>query len=140
MPSASGAARVIETPDPSEEVDTEVEEPQAIAFYTRPGCPFSAALFRRLRRRGLPLEVHDIWRDRDAAAFVRSVARGNETVPTVVVGGAAFVNPSARQVLAATAEHAPHLLPEPSTTGATGARRVRAWFRHRTPTEPGSAS
>lgn len=101
----------------------------AIAFYTRPGCPFSAVLLRRLRRAGLPLDVHDIWADRDAAAFVRSVARGNETVPTVVVGDAAMVNPSARRVLAATAEHAPHLLPEPGTTETDGGRGLRARLR-----------
>lgn len=109
--------------------DAAPPEPRAITFYTRPGCPFSASLLRRLRRHGIPLEVHDIWTDRAAAAFVRSVARGNETVPTVVVGGAAFVNPSVRQVLAATSERAPHLLPEPGTATAAGGRSVRAWFR-----------
>lgn len=43
----------------------------------------------------------NIWRDPDAAAFVRSVAGGNETVPTVVIDGRAMVNPAPRQVLAA---------------------------------------
>lgn len=106
-------------------------EPPAIRFYTRPGCPFSAVLSRQLRRRGLPLEFHDIWLDRDAAAFVRSVAGGNETVPTVVVGDAALVNPSVRRVLAATAEHAPHLLPDPAADAATGRRGVWGRFRRR---------
>jgi hypothetical protein len=32
---------------------------------------------------------------------VRSIANGNETVPTVVVGGIGMVNPSAGQVAAA---------------------------------------
>jgi len=114
-------------------------EPLAIEFYTRPGCPFSAALLRQLRRRGLPLEIHDIWADRDAAAVVRSVARGNETVPTVVVGDAALVNPSARQVLAAMAEHAPHLLPEPAAPDGGGERGRRTWFRRRPRTQPGAA-
>jgi hypothetical protein len=40
----------------------------------------------------------DIWKNPEAAAFVRSVANGNETVPTVVVGDIRMVNPSARRV------------------------------------------
>ena len=123
--------------DPSP--DAPDREPRALEFYTRPGCPFSAALLRQLRRRGLPLEVHDIWADRDAAAFVRSVARGNETVPTVVVGDAAFVNPSTRQVLAATAAHAPHLLPEPTEHDAHR-RGLRAWLRRVVRAEPDPSS
>lgn len=43
----------------------------------------------------------NIWDDPEAAAFVRSVARGNETVPTVAVGEIAMVNPSVKDVLAA---------------------------------------
>lgn len=43
----------------------------------------------------------NIWRDPDAAAFVRSVAGGNETVPTVVIHGRPVVNPSPRIVIAA---------------------------------------
>jgi mycoredoxin len=36
----------------------------------------------------------NIWRDADAAAIVRSVADGNETIPTVVFAdGSAWVNP-----------------------------------------------
>ncbi|MFF4803592.1 hypothetical protein ACFY1U_35305 [Streptomyces sp. NPDC001351] len=49
-------------------------------------------------------------RDKDAAAFVRSVADGNETVPTVTVAGHAMVTPSKRQLLDTVCEHAPHLL------------------------------
>ncbi|MFV5993944.1 hypothetical protein ACNPQM_16185 [Streptomyces sp. NPDC056231] len=51
----------------------------------------------------------NIWRDPEAAAFVRSVADGNETVPTVSVAGHAMVNPSKRQVLDAVRAHAPQL-------------------------------
>lgn len=43
----------------------------------------------------------NIWRDPDAAAFVRSVADGNETVPTVVIDGHAYINPPPGQVVAA---------------------------------------
>jgi inosine-uridine nucleoside N-ribohydrolase len=58
----------------------------------------------------LPVTKVNIWRDPDAAAFVRSVADGNETVPTVTVAGHSMVNPSRRELLAAVREHAPHLL------------------------------
>ena len=49
------------------------------------------------------LSVHqvNIWEDPDAAAFVRSVADGNETVPTVVIDGRPIVNPAPSQVVAA---------------------------------------
>jgi hypothetical protein len=67
-----------------------------------------------------------IWDDPQAAAFVRSVADGNETVPTVVVGGATMVNPPVRRVLAAVAEHTPHLLP-PQRPGARSG--VLRWLR-----------
>jgi len=43
----------------------------------------------------------NIWQDADAAAFVRSVAGGNETVPTVIIDGQAVVNPPPRRVVAA---------------------------------------
>ncbi len=72
-----------------------------VIVYWRPGCGFCAGLFRMLDHHGVPYEAVDIWRDPEAAAVVRSVARGNETVPTVVVGDLAMVNPSAQQVIAA---------------------------------------
>lgn len=40
----------------------------------------------------------NIWEDAEGAAFVRSVADGNETVPTVVIDGVAHVNPATRTV------------------------------------------
>ena len=49
---------------------------------------------------GVPVEWHDIWADPNAAAFVRSVAGGNETVPTVRIGGHVLVGPSPKHVLA----------------------------------------
>jgi glutaredoxin len=49
----------------------------------------------------LEYSTTNIWDDPDAAAFVRSVADGNETVPTVVVGDRAMVNPSFQAVVAA---------------------------------------
>jgi mycoredoxin len=94
--------------------------PAAVTVYWRPGCGFCGALFRRLERAGLDVERVDIWADEEAAAFVRSVARGNETVPTVRVAGIALVNPTGDEVLRAVAAHAPELLPESYEPPAPG--------------------
>jgi mycoredoxin len=51
-----------------------------------------------LRRARVKFHEVNIWNDPSAAAFVRSVANGNETVPTVTIGEVSLVNPSARQV------------------------------------------
>lgn len=72
-----------------------------VTLYWRPGCGFCHVLRRELDRAGLERVEVNIWEDRPAAALVRSMAWGNETVPTVVVGDRALVNPSAREVLAA---------------------------------------
>ncbi|WP_433870697.1 glutaredoxin domain-containing protein [Saccharopolyspora sp. CA-218241] len=87
-----------------------------VIVYTRPGCPFCMSLRSGLRRRELSFTEVDIWREAEAAAVVRSIADGNETVPTVVVDRDAqrrwqAVNPSAAEVLDAVAEHAPELVP-----------------------------
>ena len=57
------------------------------------------SLRRDLERSGVALEERNIWEDEESAAFVRGVAGGNETVPTVVVADRALVNPSAREVV-----------------------------------------
>ncbi|MER6989390.1 glutaredoxin domain-containing protein [Saccharopolyspora hirsuta] len=85
---------------------------QEVVVYTRPGCPFCTSLRAGLRRQGLEFTEVNIWEDAEAAATVRGIADGNETVPTVVVGEWQAVNPSASSVLDAVGEHAPHLLPE----------------------------
>jgi glutaredoxin-like protein len=84
----------------------------AVTFYWRPGCGFCARLERDLERLGVPLDRHNIWDDESAAAVVRSIANGNETVPTVVVGSHRMVNPSATKVLEALSVEAPHLVPD----------------------------
>ena len=83
-----------------------------VTVFWRPGCGFCTSLLRGLERQGLAFERVDIWEDEDAAAFVRSVADGHETVPTVRVGDHALVNPSAPDVLRAVAEVAPEHLPD----------------------------
>lgn len=57
-------------------------------------------LRRGLDKRGIVTIDHNIWEDPEAAAVVRSHARGNETVPTVVIDGVGLVNPSADAVVA----------------------------------------
>lgn len=84
---------------------------EAITFYWRPGCGFCMGLERRLGRLGVPLDKRNIWDDPEAAAVVRSIANGNETVPTVVVGEIAMVNPNVDRVLEAIRTEAPHLEP-----------------------------
>jgi glutaredoxin-like protein len=80
--------------------DPDMTQP-VVEVYWRPGCPYCRMLLRPLRRTGLHLREVNIWEDAQAAARVRSVANGNETVPTVFVGDRAMVNPSVGQVLAA---------------------------------------
>lgn len=72
-----------------------------VTIYWRPGCAFCQRLRLVLWFRRLPARWVNIWDDPDAAAFVRSVANGNETVPTVTIDGHSFVNPPPRQVVAA---------------------------------------
>lgn len=74
---------------------------RVVEVYWRPGCPYCRMLRRRLRRSGLNLRGVNIWEDPEAAARMRSVADGNQTVPTVFIAEHAMVNPTARQVLAA---------------------------------------
>ncbi|HET6636634.1 MAG TPA: glutaredoxin domain-containing protein [Streptomyces sp.] len=81
-----------------------------VVIYWRPGCTFCMMLRLRLLRTPLKRKMVNIWQDPEAAAFVRSVADGNETVPTVTVAGHAMVNPSKRQLLEAVERYAPHAL------------------------------
>lgn len=74
-----------------------------MVIYHRRGCPFCARLRLVLGRRGQRAVWVDIWADPDAAAYVRSVNDGNETVPTVVIDGQAHTNPPPSRVRAALA-------------------------------------
>jgi mycoredoxin len=110
---------------------------EAVEVYWRPGCGFCSTLRRDLHRTGLPLHEINIWNDQDAATLVRRAAGGSETVPTVVIGPHALVNPTVDEVMAAVAAHAPHLLPTqqpprpaPECRGAGGCRWHRSgWLR-----------
>ena len=78
-----------------------------ITVYWRPGCGFCARLLANLT--GTDLRVHkvNIWDDPNAAAFVRSVANGNEIVPTVTVGDVSLVNPSVKAIIEASQGRGP---------------------------------
>lgn len=78
-----------------------------VTLYWRPGCPYCAGLRRRLRQLGVRTTEVNIWNDAVAAAVVRTHAGGNETVPTVVIGGTAMVNPTGPAVLDAARRLAP---------------------------------
>jgi glutaredoxin len=84
-----------------------------LLVYRRPGCPYCARLRRVLNRHGIIHREIDIWGDPDAAAFVRSVADGNETVPTVILKTAElqqhWVNPTPRKLVATVTAEAPEL-------------------------------
>ena len=95
-----------------------------MTVYWRPRCPYCARLRRDLRALGLPTQEIDIWSDPSAAAVVRGYANGNETVPTVVIGGRGYVNPSADTVLAEARRAVPGL--------ALDARLARSGRRIRT--------
>lgn len=87
----------------------------------RPGCPFCAKLRLGLSRRGITTTEIDIWSEPEAAARVRAVTGGDETVPTVFVGSSAMVNPSVGQVIAAIERELPDRSAElvPERTGRT---------------------
>jgi glutaredoxin-like protein len=103
------------------------ENDTRIDVYWRPGCGFCSMLSRKLDKLGIERVEHDIWADPEAAAVVRDHANGNETVPTVVVGDTAFVNPSAGQLVAHLVEHHPELLPDGFEPPAPSpAERLRA--------------
>jgi glutaredoxin len=84
--------------------DTTLEPNKLVDFYWRDGCWFCATLIRELTDAGVMINKMNIWDNPDHAAFVRSVANGNETVPTVVIDSVVLVNPSAQDVLKAMAD------------------------------------
>lgn len=66
--------------------------------YWRPGCQYCLRLRLALVGTAGRASWVNIWADPEAAAAVRAVADGNETVPTVVVDGESRVNPEPRWV------------------------------------------
>lgn len=106
-------------PDPVPPLPEGLGGRAAVTVLLRPGCPFCSMLLRQLERTGLVFDRIDIWDEPAAAAWVRMVADGNETVPTVRIAGdggaaVALVNPSATVVLEQLARIAPERLPSPA--------------------------
>ncbi|MEJ7833898.1 MAG: glutaredoxin domain-containing protein [Nocardioides sp.] len=76
---------------------------QGVTIYWRQGCPFCVRLRAAVRRNRDRATWVDIWSDPDAAAYVRSVNDGDETVPTVVIDGVPHTNPDPKLVQQALA-------------------------------------
>ena len=68
-------------------------------------------LERGLTDAGVPFAKLNIWEDDAHAAFVRSVADGNETVPTLRIGATSLVNPSVNEVIDTMRQETPDLVP-----------------------------
>ncbi|MDH3707575.1 MAG: NrdH-redoxin [Acidimicrobiia bacterium] len=100
-----------------------------IEYYWRPGCPFCMRLESKLGRYDIPLVRRNIWENADDAARVRSVANGNESVPTVIIGQRAMVNPSADEVMSVLSEAAPALVPDDWEPGSRVGRALGRLFR-----------
>lgn len=79
--------------------------PTPITMYSTPWCGYCHRLRGQLDREGVSYTVIDIEQQPDAAAYVREVNGGFETVPTVVFAdGSALTNPSLAQVLERVAQ------------------------------------
>jgi len=70
-----------------------------VTVYWRPGCVYCEHLRTGLERAEVRTTFVNIWENPAAAAAVRLVAGGNETVPTVIVGTTVMVNPTVQRVL-----------------------------------------
>jgi mycoredoxin len=69
-----------------------------VVVYFRRHCLHCERLRTTLGRDRRKAVWVDIWADPDAAAYVRSVNNGDETVPTVVIDGTAHTNPAPAMV------------------------------------------
>lgn len=76
-----------------QEVMAMPESERSVVIYWRPGCQYCMRLKSSLGDLRERAQWVNIWQDEDAAAFVRSVNDGNETVPTVVIDGQPHTNP-----------------------------------------------
>jgi len=79
-----------------------------LTMYSTSWCGYCHRLKSQFDREGIAYDVVDIERDSAAAAFVRGVNGGNQTVPTIRIVSASgdeivMTNPSIVQVKAALA-------------------------------------
>ncbi len=78
---------------------TTTPEHGTVTMFTTTWCGYCRRLKSQLDREGIAFTEVDIERRPEAAEFVRSVNRGNQTVPTVLFSdGSAVTNPSAAEV------------------------------------------
>lgn len=85
--------------------DAQAAARDGVAVYWRPGCTFCLALRTRIGKYADRAAWVNIWEDQEAAAYVRSVNNGNETVPTVVINGEPHTNPRPTMVRRLLAGH-----------------------------------
>ncbi len=78
---------------PTTHAAAQAQAADGVVIYFREGCPYCLTLSVSVRRYASRAAWVNIWADPEAAAFVRSVNDGDETVPTVVIGGVAHTNP-----------------------------------------------
>jgi len=71
-----------------------------LTVYRRDYCGYCRMLERALQGADVDYDRRDIYDDPQAAAFVRSVNNGDETVPTVVLpNGEVRINPRPKDLL-----------------------------------------
>lgn len=77
------------------------ESPPQVTMYTTVWCGYCRRLKTMMKAAGISFEEVDIEHDPEAAEFVMTVNRGNQTVPTLkFADGTALTNPSINEVKA----------------------------------------
>ena len=84
-----------------------------LQVYWRQGCPYCVSLRMALNEAGVAATWRNIYENPDDAAFVRGVAGGNETVPTVSLDGEALVAPRPTRLLRLLRRDHPELVTRP---------------------------
>ncbi|NMR31401.1 glutaredoxin domain-containing protein [Crystallibacter degradans] len=74
------------------------EEESGVVIFWRPGCVYCVRMMGSLGRTRRKAQWVNIWRDAEAAAFVREHNDGNETVPTVILRDEVVTNPDPETV------------------------------------------
>ncbi|WP_372734904.1 glutaredoxin domain-containing protein [Nocardioides sp.] len=91
-------------PTTSTQADAEPGLGDGVTVYFREGCHYCLALRWAVRKHRHEITWVNIWKDPEAAAYVRSTnPGGHEIVPTVVIDGVTHTNPAPRAVTKALA-------------------------------------
>jgi len=95
----------MDTEQPTSELS---QDTRPIVVYGRPGCPGVGPVLRLLDAAEAAYAYVDIRQDSDAAARLREITGGYESVPTVVLpDGRAMVEPGTLKLRQALQEQAP---------------------------------